>query len=45
MGKVIPYSHMPWNSFKRMDDTELKAIYHFLKTLKPVKTIPAKPKA
>jgi len=29
---------MPWNSFKRMNDTELKAIYRYLKTLKPVRT-------
>jgi mono/diheme cytochrome c family protein len=38
MGKLIPYSHMPWESFGRMSDTELKAIYNYLKTLKPVKT-------
>jgi len=29
---------MPWNSFKRMSDDELKAIYHFLRSTKPVKT-------
>jgi hypothetical protein len=28
---------MPWNSFKRMDDDELTAVYNYLKTLKPVK--------
>ena len=39
MGKVIPYSPMPWNSFKRMSDDELKAIYNFLHTLQPVKNI------
>jgi mono/diheme cytochrome c family protein len=33
MGKIIPYSHMPWNSFKRMSDNDLKAIYKFLKSL------------
>jgi mono/diheme cytochrome c family protein len=33
IGKVIPYSPMPWNSFKRMNDDELKAIYNFLKTV------------
>lgn len=38
IGKVIPYSVMPWNSFKRMSDDELKAIYSFLKTVKPAKT-------
>ena len=40
MGKAIEKSHMPWNSFRRMTDLELKAIYKFLKTLKPVKTEP-----
>jgi mono/diheme cytochrome c family protein len=38
MGKIIPHSHMPWNSYKRMHDYELKAIYNYLKTLKPAKT-------
>ncbi|MGG9964185.1 hypothetical protein [Ferruginibacter sp. SUN106] len=37
-GKLIPQSEMPWNSFKRMNDVELKAIYKFLQTVKPVKT-------
>ena len=36
-GKIIPGTHMPWNSFVRMSDLELKAIYKYLKTLKPVK--------
>jgi len=38
MGKIYPDSEMPWNSFKRMDDIELKAIFKFLQTIKPVKT-------
>lgn len=38
MGKLYPKSPMPWNSFKRMTDQELTAIYNYLKTLKPVKT-------
>jgi len=38
MGKTIPYSHMPWSSFKRMSDNDLKAIYNFLKSLPAVKT-------
>lgn len=38
MGKLIPKSPMPWNSFKRMSDEELKAIYKYLQTVKPVKT-------
>jgi mono/diheme cytochrome c family protein len=42
MGKVYPDSEMPWNSFKRMDDIELKAIYKFLQTIKPVKTAKSK---
>jgi mono/diheme cytochrome c family protein len=33
MGKLIPYSHMPWNSFKRMSDNDLKAIFNYLKSL------------
>jgi len=40
MGKVIPYSPMPWGSFSRMTDDELKSIYKFLKTLPPAKTPP-----
>jgi len=42
MGKVIPYSHMPWEAFARMSDTELKAIYNYLQSIKPVKTDMAK---
>lgn len=38
MGKIYQKSPMPWNSFKRMSDDELKAIYNFLRTVKPVKT-------
>ena len=38
-GKKIPQSPMPWNSFKRMSDDELKAVYKYLHTVKPVKTI------
>lgn len=37
MGKVIPGSPMPWSNFKQMTDDELKAIYNYLKTVKPVK--------
>jgi mono/diheme cytochrome c family protein len=40
MGKIIPYSEMPWRSFQYMSDNDLKAIYNFLHTLKPVKTRP-----
>ena len=38
MGKLNPKSEMPWNSFKRMTDDELKAAYKYLKSIKPVKT-------
>ncbi len=39
MGKLYPNSPMPWNSFKRMTDDELKAIYKFLHQLKPVRAV------
>lgn len=42
MGKLQPKSPMPWQSFGRMTDEELKAIYAYLKTLKPVKTAEVK---
>jgi mono/diheme cytochrome c family protein len=42
-GRIIQHSHMPWESFKRMNDTELKAIYRYLKSLPPTKTEEAKP--
>ncbi|PKA03679.1 hypothetical protein CH375_15545 [Leptospira ellisii] len=37
LGKLVEHSHMPWGSYGRMSDLELKAIYRFLKTLKPAK--------
>ena len=36
LGKTIQGSHMPWGPFSRMSDDELKAIYKFLQTVKPV---------
>lgn len=36
MGKIIPTSPMPWGPFSHMSDDELKAIYAYLQTLKPV---------
>jgi mono/diheme cytochrome c family protein len=36
-GKVYPGSHMPWGPFSRMSDDELKAIYNYLQSVKPVK--------
>ena len=35
-GKLITQSHMPWGPFSRMSDDELKSIYKFLRTVKPV---------
>ena len=37
IGKLIPQSHMPWGPFSRMSDDELKAIFNFLQTVKPVR--------
>jgi len=42
MGKLHPQSPMPWNSFKRMTDEELTAVYNYLRTVKPVSTEPLK---
>jgi mono/diheme cytochrome c family protein len=39
-GKIIPNSEMPWNMYQQMTDVELKAIYNYLQTVKPVKTKP-----
>lgn len=36
-GKAIKHSAMPWGPFKRMSDNDLKAIYRYLKTVKPIK--------
>jgi len=36
-GKKIQQSPMPWNSFKRMSDGDLVAIYKYLKSLKPIR--------
>ena len=35
-GKVYDDSPMPWESFKNISDKDLKAIYTYLKSLKPV---------
>lgn len=37
-GRMIKHSHMPWESYGRMTDVELKAIYNYLRSLKPVNT-------
>jgi len=36
-GRLIPETIMPWGQFKHLDDTELLAIWKYLKTVKPVK--------
>lgn len=38
MGALVKHSHMPWNSYKRMSDADLTAIYNYLKSLKPQET-------
>ncbi len=35
-GRLIMQTHMPWGPFSRMTDDELKAIFNYLQTLKPV---------
>lgn len=37
-GRLNPHSEMPWTSYGTMNDTELKAIYQYLKSVKPAKT-------
>ena len=39
-GKKIKESHMPWGPFKQFTDNDLRSIFAFLKTLKPVKNDP-----
>lgn len=38
LGKADKNSPMPWNSYKQMTDDELKAIFKYLKSVKPAKT-------
>jgi mono/diheme cytochrome c family protein len=35
-GPQFRESHMPWNAFMRMSDTDLRAIYRFLRSLEPI---------
>lgn len=37
IGKLVTHSHMPWESYSKMNEIELKSIYRFLKSLKPAK--------
>ncbi|MDF2189434.1 c-type cytochrome [Paraflavitalea sp. CAU 1676] len=36
-GRINPHSPMPWPSYSRMSDDELKALFKYLQSLKPVK--------
>jgi hypothetical protein len=36
MGRVNPGSPMPWGSFAKFDDIDLKALYRFLRSVEPV---------
>lgn len=38
LGRLNPHSEMPWTSYSTMTDVELKAIFNYLKTVKPAKT-------
>lgn len=35
-GRVFASSHMPWGSFSKMSDTDLRAIYRYLNSVEPV---------
>ena len=37
MKRVIATSDMPWDQFRKMSDQDLKAIYYYLSSLKPIK--------
>ena len=43
-GRLIEGSPMPWQSFARMDETDLRAIYRYLRSLPPVKRDVGPPK-
>lgn len=36
-GRIHSTSHMPWESYAKIDDIELKAVYAYLKSIAPVK--------
>jgi len=37
--KLIAASEMPWDQFRNMSDNDIKAIYKYLLSLKPVKNV------
>lgn len=42
-GRLIPRSPMPWPAFSRMTEDDLRAIYHYLKSVAPVKNDVGRP--
>ena len=36
LGRILPGSPMPWQGFKNLDETDIRAIYQYLKSLPPV---------
>ena len=34
-GRALPHSPMEWESFRQMPDDDLRAIYRYLRTLRP----------
>ncbi len=34
-GVGIPHTHMPWRQFQRMSETDVRAVYRYLRTLPP----------
>lgn len=41
MGRANPGSPMPWGSFSKLDETDIKAIYRFLRSIEPVENTEA----
>jgi mono/diheme cytochrome c family protein len=35
-GGTVPGSHMPWRAFARMSDTDLRALYRYLRSIPPI---------
>ena len=42
-GKLIPESIMPWGQFKHLDETELKALWYYLRSVKPAHKVSSPP--
>jgi mono/diheme cytochrome c family protein len=39
-GRLLPKSPMPWRSFSRMSETDLRAVYRYLRTVQPEEADP-----